>query len=58
MSQEYLLSIVLVLGGVLKAFGIEIENTALEGTITGVIAIWIAVRRFSKGDIKISGVRK
>lgn len=58
MSQEYILAIVLVLGGVLKAVGVEIENSALEGIIAGVIALWIAIRRYQKGDIKLSGVRK
>jgi len=58
MSQEYILSLVLVLGSILKAFGIEIENSVLEGVIAGVIAIWIAVRRFKKGDINVLGVKK
>ena len=58
MSQEYILSIVLVLGGILKAFGIEIENSALEGIIGGVIALYIAFRRFKKGDITVVGSRK
>lgn len=57
-SQEYILSIVLILGGVLKAFGIEIENSALEGLIGGAIALWIAVRRYNKGDITVIGSRK
>lgn len=58
MSQEYILSIVLVLGGLLKAFGIEIDNSALEGIIGGVIALWIAIRRYQKGDITPLGARK
>lgn len=57
-SQEYILSIVLVLGGVLKIFGIELENTVIEGLVGGVIALWIAIRRFKKGDITIGGFRK
>jgi small neutral amino acid transporter SnatA (MarC family) len=58
MSQEYILAIVLILGGILKVFGIEIENSALEGIIGGAIALWIAVRRFKKGDITLGGVKK
>ena len=58
MSQEYILSIVLVIGGVLKAFGIEIENEALEGIISGGIALYIAFRRHSRGDITIGGFKK
>lgn len=58
MSQEYLLSIVLVIGGVLKFFGIEIENSALEGLVGGVIALYVAIRRYNKGDITLGGFRK
>ena len=58
MSQEYILAVVLILGGILKIFGIQIENSALEGIIGGLIALWIAVRRFQKGDITLGGVRK
>lgn len=58
MSQEYTLALVLVLGSVLKAVGVEIENSVLEGVITGVVALWIAVRRYSKGDINLGGLRK
>lgn len=58
MSQEYILSIGLVLGGVLKLFGIEIENSALEGLLGGAIALWIAIRRKAKGDITLLGFKK
>lgn len=57
MSQEYILSIVLVIGGILKAFGIEIENSALEGIIGGGIALYVAFRRHQKGDINILGAK-
>ena len=58
LSQEYLGAIVLLIGAVLKIFKIEIPNENIEGLIAGIIALWIAIRRYSKGDIKISGVRK
>ena len=58
MSQEYALAIALVLGGVLKFFKIEIENDAIEGLVVGAIALWIAIRRYQKGDITALGVRK
>jgi len=56
-SQEYIGAIVLLVGAILKAFGIEIANDAISGIITGVIALWIAVRRFKKGDINILGAK-
>lgn len=58
MSKEYILSLVLVLGGILKFVGVEIENSALEGLIGGVVALYIAIRRYKKGDITIVGARK
>jgi hypothetical protein len=58
MSQEYAGAIVLVIGALLKVFGIEVASDAIQGIVVGVIAVWIAIRRFQKGDIKLSGVRK
>lgn len=58
MSTEYSLAIALVVGGVLKIIGIEIENSALEGLVAGVIALIIAFKRHSKGDITKLGFKK
>lgn len=58
MSQEYIGALVLLLGAVLKIFKIQLENSILEGLIAGVVALWIAFRRFKKGDITIIGARK
>lgn len=58
MSQEYIGSIVLVIVGILKAFGIEIASDAISGIITGSIAVYIAIRRYQKGDITPLGARK
>lgn len=57
-SHEYVLAVVLLLGSVLKIFGIELENSILEGLIAGAAALWIAIRRKAKGDITILGARK
>ena len=56
-SQEYIGAVVILIGAVLKAFGIELENQALEGIITGLIAVWIAFRRLQKGDINVLGAK-
>lgn len=56
-SGEYVLAIVLIIGSVLKGFGIEIENSALEAFITGLIAIVIAIKRYKRGDITLGGKR-
>lgn len=58
MSREYTLAIALVLGGLLKAIGIEIENSVLEGFVLGAIALGIAIFRYGKGDITPLGARK
>lgn len=54
-SQEYLVAIGLIIGSVLKLFGIEIENGVIEGILIGLMSVWIAVRRKKKGDINILG---
>jgi hypothetical protein len=56
MSTEYSLAIALVIGGVLKIVGIEIDNSAIEGLIAGVVALIIAIKRYSKGDITKLGL--
>lgn len=58
MSQEYLLSLVVVLGAVLKGFGFEIENSVLESLVLGVVGAYLAFRRFQKGDITALGAKK
>jgi hypothetical protein len=57
MSKEYTLAIALVVGGILKAFGIEIDNNALEGIIFGGAALVIAILRYRKGDINVLGAK-
>lgn len=58
MSQEYILSVAIVIGSLLKLFGVDIESKALEGGVLFVASLWIAIRRYRKGDISPLGVRK
>jgi len=57
MSQEYIGAIVIVLVSIFKMFGIEIQNEVLAGLLTGVIGVWVAVRRYQKKDINLLGKR-
>jgi len=57
-SQEYIAAIVLMLVSAFKIFGMEIENEVLAGLVTGALALWIAIRRKSKGDINALGFKK
>lgn len=57
-SQEYIAALVLILGSILKAFHIEIGNDVVEGIIAGLLAVWIAIRRYQKKDISLLGVKK
>ena len=54
-SQEYIGAIVILIMSILKMFNIEIASEAVTGLITGIVAIWIAVRRYEKGDISPLG---
>lgn len=56
-SQQYVGSIVILLISLLKVFKIDIGNEELTAIITGVIALWVAVKRFQKGDINMAGVK-
>ena len=58
MSQEYISAIVIVLLSVLKMFKIEIASESLTGLVTGLIAVWIAIKRYKRGDITVGGIRK
>ena len=57
-SQEYLGAIVILLVQVLKMFGIELANEEVTSIVTGAVALWVAVRRFQKGDISLGGVKQ
>jgi hypothetical protein len=58
MSQEYLSALAVVLIGILKMFKIDVDNATITAFITVVLGAWIAIRRYQRGDIKLSGVRK
>ena len=57
LSKEYLGAIIILLGSVLKAFGVEIENELIEGVVFGIVSLVIAISRFKKGDINALGVK-
>lgn len=57
-SQEYISALAILLVSILKAFGVNIGNDEVVTILTGALALWVAVRRYNKGDIKMSGVRK
>lgn len=57
MSNEYVGAIAILIVSGLKMFGIELANDVVMGLVTGVVALWIAVRRYQKGDINVLGGR-
>jgi len=58
MSQEYIGAIALLVISLLQTFGVVVEQDAIAGIIAGLISIWIAYRRYQKGDITVVGLRK
>ena len=58
MSNEYIGAIAILIVSGLKMFGIELANDVVMGLVTGVVALWIAVKRYQKGDITLGGFRK
>jgi hypothetical protein len=58
MSQEYIGALALLIVSALRTFGIDIASDAIMGILTGVVALWIAIRRYQKGDITLAGARR
>lgn len=58
MSQEYIGSLVILLVSVLKLLKVNIGNDEVTQIVTGFVALWVAYRRFAKGDITVVGSRK
>jgi hypothetical protein len=58
MSQEYISAIVVLLVSVLGLFKIQVGNEVITALVTGVLGLWIAIRRYQKGDITVGGIRK
>lgn len=58
MSQEYISALVVLLVSVLGLFKIQVGNEVITALVTGVLGLWIAIRRYQKGDITIGGVKK
>lgn len=58
MSQEYTSALVIVVVGLLHAFGIEVGNELVSAVIVALAGVWVMVRRYQKGDIKLSGARR
>lgn len=57
-SQEYISALAILLVSILKGLGVNIGNDEVVTILTGALALWVAIRRYNKGDIKMSGVRK
>ena len=57
MSQEYIGALVILVVSVLKIFGIQVASDSINGIVVGVVALWIAFRRYQKGDITVVGKR-
>lgn len=58
MSHEFAVSIAVVVVGLLQLFGIVLEQEVVVGLILGVLGLYNAFRRYSKGDITVLGMKK
>lgn len=57
-SHEYIVSIAVLVVGVLQLFGIVLDQQVVVGLIVGILGVYGAFRRLSKGDITVLGMRK
>lgn len=58
MSQEYIGALAILLVSALKILGVNIGNEEVTTIVTGVVALWVAIRRYKRGDITMGGTRK
>jgi len=58
MSQEWIGGVVILLVSVLSAFGVKIGSEEVTSVVTGLLALWVIIRRVMKKDITVFGVRK
>ena len=58
MSQQYVGSIVILFVSALSLLGIKVGNEEITGLVTGLVALWVAFRRYQQGDITVGGARK
>ena len=58
MSKEYIGSLSIVLVSILQLFGVELGTETISAIVTGIVAIYVAVARYRKGDITVGGLKK
>lgn len=58
MSQEYISALAILLVSILKGLGVNIGNDEVISILTGALALWVAIRRYKRGDITMGGIRK
>lgn len=62
MSHQYTAAAVSLLVVVLPMFGVKVGSEALTVTVQTIVVIasqlWIMIRRYQKGDIKLSGAKR
>ena len=58
MSHEYVGALVILLVSGLKLFGIELGAENATALVTGLVAVYVAFRRYQKGDINALGAKK
>jgi len=58
MSKEYVSAIVVLIVALLQIFKIEVAPEAITSIITGVLALYLAFKRYKRGGITVVGSRK
>ena len=57
-SPTYVSALAIILVSLLGLFKVEIGNEVITALLTGILGVVVAVRRYQKKNIQISGVRK
>ena len=61
-SHEYISAIVIVIISLLAIFKVKVSTEEVlpivEGLATGILGIYIMIRRYKKGDLTLAGIKK
>lgn len=57
MSTEFIASVVAIITSILSAFNVEIGHDLVNAVVTGAAALYVIVRKVSKGEITPLGKR-
>lgn len=57
-SHQYIGAIAIIIFAVFQFFKVDVTESQITSGLTAIVALYVAIRRFNQGDIKVSGVKR